>query len=157
MDVVYIEFSKKHLMNLSQKSSEQIFKMDIRVRLYQWIKFFWKNKKHTVCIEGRQSLFFDVKSGVPQGSVSGPQLFIIFISDIVPHLIFRIASSFAVETRVVKDVENQNECKNLPDVLDKNFSQAEDVTMDFTSNKFELMRCTTCNTKIHFEYKRKKA
>ena len=56
------KFDLKRLLN-------ENFKIGIRGLLYQWIRGFLTIGKQTGCVEGTQSHFFDVKSGVPQGSV----------------------------------------------------------------------------------------
>ena len=94
-----------------------------------------------------------MKSRVPQGSVLGPLLFIIFISDIDKYLNFSVASSLVDDTSVLNKVTNQNDCKNLQNYLEKTFNWAVKSNMDFNSNKFELIRYIARNTPIDSECK----
>jgi len=46
-----------------------------------WIEHWLKGRKQQVCISGAESSWVDVSSGVPQGSVLRPILFLIFVND----------------------------------------------------------------------------
>ena len=48
----------------------------------RWIEGFITNRRQRVIINGCTSGWADVASGVPQGSISGPLLFLIYINDI---------------------------------------------------------------------------
>ena len=91
-------------------------------------------------VNGFLSDFVHVISGVPQGSVLGPLLFLILISDIDKDVLHSFLSSFADDTRVGRSIKTEDDVKKLQVDLDKIYQWAIDNNMDFNNNKFELIR-----------------
>ena len=99
--------------------------MGIRGKLYNWIKSFLLDRKQMVNFECSRLREFDVASGVLQESVLGALLFIIHISDTNAQLQSTTVRSFANGTRLVKNIEIQNDCQRLQEDLSKIFDWAE--------------------------------
>lgn len=53
------------------------------VNLVWWVEDFLANRQHFVSIDGNMSAFCVVRSGVPQGSMLGPVLFLLYINDLI--------------------------------------------------------------------------
>ena len=81
-----------------------------------------------------------VISGVPQGSVIGPLLFLILISDIDINVVSSFLSSFADDTRVSKGVTGVSDASALQSDLEAVYDWAVDNNMSFNNLKFELLR-----------------
>ena len=70
-----------------------------------WFKDYLSNRQQRVCIKGVASLWKFITAGVPQGSILGPTLFLIYINDIVKDLRCNIRL-FADDTSLYVIVEN---------------------------------------------------
>ncbi len=81
-----------------------------------------------------------VISGVPQGSVIGPLLFLILISDIDIDVVASFLSSFADDTRVSNCVSGIKDASALQTDLEAVYQWAIDNNMSFNNLKFELLR-----------------
>ena len=82
----------------------------------EWFKSYLSNRKQYVSINGYHSNLADVKFGVPQGSVLGPLLFLIYINDLNHALKFCKVHHFADDTNLIhfsKSVNRLNKHVNL--------------------------------------------
>ena len=79
--------------------------------LLQWFTDYLHNRKQRVVLPGANSDRTSVKAGVPQGSIIGPLLFLLYINDIVENINSSIRL-FADDTSLYIIVDNPNEAAN---------------------------------------------
>jgi len=97
-----------------------------------------RNTKQRVCIKGKWSSWISVCSGVPQGYVLGPLLFLIFINDLDEDITSNILK-FADDTKIFKEVRNSTDCSQLQADLDKLVLCAKKRQMEFNVDKCKVM------------------
>ena len=96
----------------SYRTMESIISIGVRGSLLKWIEHYLKDRQQRVCINGQFSDWSYILSGVPQGSVLGPLLFIIFINDlthVIDHTNMRL---FADDTCLFITVDNRITASN---------------------------------------------
>ncbi|MCG8048538.1 MAG: reverse transcriptase domain-containing protein [Candidatus Thiodiazotropha endolucinida] len=91
-------------------------KYGIGGNLLEWFKSYLSDRKQRVINEGYKSQWDATSAGVPQGSVLGPYLFLLYINDIVDSIQCNIRL-FADDTSLFTVVENNNSIKLLNEDL----------------------------------------
>ena len=132
----FLEFADELVKNMAKGKQTDILVMDfvnafdkvnhslrvhklhhygIQGKLLTWISDFLKDRRQAVVVNGIRSDFIKVQSGVEQGSVLGPCLFLVYINDL-PDLLTAHARLFADDTAVydvVESPEDQDHLQNL--------------------------------------------
>lgn len=103
-DIVYLDFRKafdsvSHSILLSKLQS-----MGITSQLLNWFRAYLKNRTQLVSVNGQLSGLLPVTSGVPQGSILGPLLFLIYINDLPGSVHFSRPFLFADDTKCLSSV-----------------------------------------------------
>ena len=91
-----------------------------------------------------------VKSWVPQGSVLGPLLFLIYINDLDKGLKCKV-SKFADDAKVVTSVRNNDGCIKLQGDLDRLLGWAERWQMNFNCKKCKVLHVGYSNEGFNYE------
>ena len=114
MDVVYLDFQKAFDKVPHQRLLIKLKAHGIGNDVINWIEKWLTHRRQRVIVDGEIS----VLSGVPQGSVLGPILFLIYINDLEDGISSKVLK-FADGTKVFRKVTNDTDKQSLQDDLDK--------------------------------------
>ena len=147
VDVIYLDFAKAFDKLDHRVTLNKLAALGVQGRIGRWIATFLTNRTQAVVIDVKKSGKKPVISGVPQGSVLGPLLFLVLIGDIDREVADAFLSSFADDTRVGKGITTIVDTTQLQTDLNSIYKWPEDNNMMFNSDKFELIRYKTNNSK----------
>ena len=109
--------------------------------LLRWFRNFLTNRHQRIVIRGTYSSWSQVTSGVPQGTILGPTLFLIYVNDI-PNVVTSTIKLFADDTKIYRELNNVDDTFALQSDLDSLENWTKSWQVKFNSEKCEVMRIT---------------
>ncbi|KAK3087114.1 hypothetical protein FSP39_001879 [Pinctada imbricata] len=134
-DLIIMDFAKAFDKVPHQRLLYKLDFYGIEQNTLNWIKSFLTDRTQTVVINGTQSISVPVTSGVPQGTVLGPILFLIYINDFPEYLTYSKLRLFADDSIIYKDIHEQDDCDKLQHDLDAAAKWESDWLMAFHPDK----------------------
>ena len=123
----------------------------IRGKTNTWIRDFLSNRRQVVVVESEKSYEAEVKSGVPQGTVLGPSLFLFYINDIEDKMESTVRL-FADDTIVYLAVSSTQDAETLQNDLNKLGNWERKWHMEFHPEKCKVLTITRKSKPIVHNY-----
>jgi len=139
VDVVFLDFAKAFDKVPTERLIKKVRAHGISGRVLNWISAWLRGRKQRVVLNGNASDWAAVLSGVPQGSVLGPLLFIIFINDLDDSATADMLHKFADDTKVAQPVRTAEDRERLQESLKGLENWAATWGMEFNVAKCKVM------------------
>ncbi len=137
---------KSHTINYFYKLKQ----IGIDGQVNQWIANWMSNRQQRVVIDRFNSDWGPVTSGVPQGLVLGPVLFVIYVNDFDVGFNNHI-SKFADDTKIGNSVLTDDDRQSLQEDLHKISAWSDRWEMPFNVGKCQVLQVGTRNMKFDYE------
>ena len=141
VDAVFLDFRKAfdsvpHLRLLSKVRS-----YGISSEICDWIENFLVGRTQQVILDGESSTDVEVTSGVPQGSVLGPLLFMLYINDLADNINSNLRL-FADDAVIYNEVLSEKSCITIQSDLDMISKWCKDWQLALNVQKCKIVHLT---------------
>lgn len=141
-DIIYLDLTRAFDTVCHAHLLQKLCSYGIAGPLYNWFADYLSSRRQRVVVNGTSSPWEEVRSGVPQGSVLGPILFIIYINDLPDCLSFSSAAMFADDTKCFKAIIRSDDVRLLQQDLNSLSEWASNNELRFQPAKCENLRIT---------------
>ena len=120
--------------------------------LLEWVRFFLTKKFQRVVVNGTYSDWVSVTSGVPQGSVLGPLLFLLYVDDLITIPKVCKLKLFADDVLLYFNVKSVGDCQLLQHDLSVIVAWSKRWQLNLSPQKCEALSITNKRKPISFTY-----
>jgi ribonucleases P/MRP protein subunit RPP40 len=149
--VVYLDFAKAFDTVLHERLKKKLKAHGINSGLFNWIAAWLCGRKQRVVLNSKESAWEDVLSGVPQGSVLGLLLFLLFINNLdlsVSDL--EMLLKFADDMKVACVIRSDEDRQGLQHALDRLMAWSVKWGMLFNRANCKVMHVRRNNPKSEY-------
>ena len=150
-DVIYLDFAKAFDTVPHKRLIAKLEAYGIHGKILNWIKAFLKGRKQRVRVNGDCSHAADVLSGIPQGSVLGPILFLIFINDL-PDAVESDSMLFADDSKIYRVIKSKEDSSKLQNDLNSLLEWTRKWLLKFNQDKCHVLSIGEIENIIHAHY-----
>ena len=143
VDVIYLDFAKAFDKVPHKRLLVKLSALGVSGMFLAWIEDWLTDRVQRVVLNGQYSDWSKVLSGVPQGSVLGPILFLVFINDMdcVLDATSTILFKFADDSKLLKTIEGEIDRVKLQDELNALHKWCIDWGMLLNLDKCKVLHC----------------
>ncbi len=138
VDAIYLDFEKAFDTVPHRRLIGKLESYGVEGDLLRWVKEYLNERSQIVSVNGSKSDSGQVISGVPQGSVLGPLLFVIYINDLLDE-IATDGLLFADDTKIFRQILTRNDAEELQSDLNKLEEWTKTWLLRFNTDKCHVL------------------
>ena len=138
VDVIYFDFAKAFDTVPHKRLLKKLQCYGVNGNILKWIEAFLTDRYQMVKVNEVLSTKRKVHSGVPQGSVLGPLLFVVYINDL-PDVVRSLMYLFADDTKIMSKIETKEDSKILQTDIDALEKWSKDWLLKFHPDKCHVL------------------
>ena len=150
VDIIYLDFQKAFDKVPHQRLLLKLKPLGIGDSITDWIEQWLTDRRQRVVVDGEVSNWKSVLSGVPQGSVLGPILFLIYINDLDDSITSNVLK-FADDTKLFRKVNTDGDKQHLQNDLDRLVKWSEKWQMLFNFGKCKCLHTGHGNLNVNYK------
>ena len=150
-DVLIMDFAKAFDKVNHSLLLHKLHHYGIRGQTWTWISNFLSDRQQSVVVDGFNSNPVSVRSGVPQGSVLGPCLFLAYINDLPANLSSGVRL-FADDTALSRTITSPQDQAQLQQDLNRLADWEKSWAMEFHPGKCNTLTVTRKHTTLVKDY-----
>ena len=150
VDIIYLDFQKAFDKVPHQRLLLKLKAHGIGDSITDWIEQWLTDRRQRVVVDGEVSNWKSVLSGVPQGSVLGPILFLIYINDLDESITSNVLK-FADDTKLFRKVNTDGDKQHLQNDLDRLVKWSEKWQMLLNFGKCKCLHTGHGNLNVNYK------
>ena len=150
VDIIYLDFQKAFDKVPHQRLLLKLKAHGIGDSITDWMEQWLTDRRQRVVVDGEVSNWKSVLSGVPQGSVLGPILFLIYINDLDDSITSNVLK-FADDTKLFRKVNTDGDKQHLQNDLDRLVKWSEKWQMLFNFGKCKCLHTGHGNLNVNYK------
>ena len=150
VDVIYLDFQKAFDKVPHQGLMRKLKSHGMGNSIINWVEQWLTDMRQRVVVDGEVSSWKSVLGGVPQGSVLGPILFLVYINDLEEGVTGKILK-FADDTKLFRKTKEISDNFFLQDDIDKLVKWSKKWQMLFNFGKCKCLHTGPGNTSMNYE------
>ena len=140
VDAIYIDLAKAFDSICHTKMMYKLKLIGIGGKLLDWFQSFLCQRSQSVKVGGTFSTRVPVLSGVGQGTILGPLIFILYMDEVNDLNLSSKTVLYADDAKIYRDVKNDNQYQLLQNDLDKFSNFCDEWQLTINANKCELLQ-----------------
>ena len=149
-DIVYLDFAKAFDSVCNRRLLFKLTNCGIGDDLLKWFRSYLSNRRQRCVVQGYTSITVPVTSGVPQGNILGPLLFLVYVNDL-PNVVDNSVILFADHSKRCKVIGDIGDCQELQD-LDSLQEWSHDWRLRLNKSKCEVLTVSRKRCPVFYNY-----